>query len=66
MNRDNGNFIAVQNAGTDFASPNVTISYWLNRQTALRGEAIIAWAKGDWSTTGWFINATSGWRINRI
>lgn len=60
MNRDNGNFIAVQNAGTDFASPNVTISYWLNRQTALRGEAIIAWAKGDWSTTGWFINATSG------
>lgn len=60
MDRENNNFITVENAGSDFASPNLTVSYWLNRKTAIEGEAIIAWAKGDWSSTGWFINSTSG------
>ena len=60
MDRENNNFITVENAGSDFASSNLTVSYWLNRKTAIEGEAIIAWAKGDWSSTGWFINSTSG------
>ena len=58
-NTATNNYISM-GASRDYQPANITVAFWAKRTGTVSGEQIMAWSKGDWAASGWFMNSNSG------